>query len=103
MSATMSATLSATLSTSMSATMSNSMSAIFFVSHLVHLHVGHHVSCHFGHHNIVSTIYDVSETQTEWKSESITNIWTDLPTYGLTGVGARGLYFEVKRNRLLDS
>ena len=46
------------------------------VGHLVHLHVGHHVHRHVGHHgghrNVVSTLYEVSETLTEWKSESVT-------------------------------
>ena len=84
------ATMSATLSTSLSATMSSSMSAISFfgphvghhaghlVGHLVHLHVGHyvhlhvgrHVSHHVGHHYVISTLCEVSETQTERKSES---------------------------------
>ena len=47
------------------------------VSHLVHLHVGHHVhlhvgrhvSHHVGHRNVVSTLCEVSDTLTEWKSE----------------------------------
>ena len=77
-------------------TMSNSMSTIFFgshVGHLVHLHVchhihlhdGHHVSHHVGHHNVVSTLCEVSETLTEWKSKSMNYGRTD----GRTGVGAR--------------
>ena len=72
----------------MSATISNSMSPdlSFFgcyvyhlVGHRVHLHSAHHVhlhvSHHVGHHNVVLTLCEGSETLTEWKSESI----TDLP------------------------
>ena len=47
------------------------------VGHLVHLHVGHHVSHHVGHRNVVSTLCEVSETLTEWKSESITYLPTN--------------------------
>ena len=51
------------------------------VSHLVHLHVGNHVHLHVGRHvgrhvghcNVVSTLCEVSESLTEWKSESITD------------------------------
>ena len=38
------------------------------------------VSHHVGHHNVISTLFEGSETLTEWKSESITY----GPTYGLT-------------------
>ena len=52
-------------------------------------HVGHHVHLHFGRHvgqrNVVLTLCEVSETLTEWKSQSITY----QRTYGLTGIGAR--------------
>ena len=51
------------------------------VGHLIHLHVGPHVHLHVGHRNVVSTLCEVSETLTEWKSESVTD--------GLTEVGAR--------------
>ena len=46
----------------------------FVVCHIVHLHtdVHLHVSHHGGHHNVVSTHCEVSETVTEWKSESVT-------------------------------
>ena len=40
---------------------------------IVHLHVGHH--------NVVSTLFEGSETLTEWKSESVKD--------GLTGVSVR--------------
>ena len=54
------------------------------VGHLVYLHVGHHFSHHVGHHNVVSTLCEVSETLTEWKSESVmdgrTDIWTGVGT-----------------------
>ena len=46
-------------------------------------HVGHHFTHHIGHCNVVSTLCEVSETLTEWKSEKV---WW---TYGRTGVGAR--------------
>ena len=53
----------------------------FIVSHHVgHLdgqhaghHVGHDISHHVGHRNVVSTLCEVSETLTEWKSETITD------------------------------
>ena len=45
--------------------------------HHVHLHVGNHVSYHVGHRNVVATLCEVSETLTEWKSESITYGRTD--------------------------
>ena len=50
----------------------------------MHLHVGRHVSHHVGHRNVVSTLCEVSETLTEWKSEII--------TYGRTGVGANCVF-----------
>ena len=56
------------------------------VGHLVHLHVGHHAHLHVGHlvshRNVVSTLCEVSETLTEWKSKSITYLLvpTDLRT-----------------------
>ena len=43
----------------------------FHVDFDVHLHVGHHVHLvylYVGHHNVVSTLFEVSETLTEWKS-----------------------------------
>ena len=92
----------------MSATMFNSMLAIFFVSlhvghllgHLVHLHVGHcvhlHVGRHVYHRHVVSTLCEVSETLTEWKSETIE--WTDRLT---GGVGARDTC--VSKNMLFDA
>ena len=55
------------------------------VGHYVRLHVGHHVSHHVGHHVVVSTLCEVSEMLTKWKSESITY----RPTDRRTGVGAR--------------
>ena len=42
----------------------------FFVGH----HVGRHVSHHVGHRNVVSTLCEVSETLTEWKSKTITYV-----------------------------
>ena len=42
------------------------------VSYHFHLHVGQHVSNHIGHRNVVLTLCEVSQTLTEWKSESIT-------------------------------
>ena len=63
---------------------------IFFVGHLVHLHSDHHVHFlvghHVGQHNVVPTLCKGSETLTEWKYESMTNVLTD----GLTGLGACG-------------
>ena len=55
------------------------------VGHHVYLHVGHHVShhvghCvsqHVGHGNVFSTLCEVSETLTEWKSETMTYGRTD--------------------------
>ena len=35
-----------------------------------------------------SKVYEGPETPTEWKSESVLNLWTDQ----LTGVGARDAY-----------
>ena len=35
-----------------------------------------------------SMVYEGPETPTEWKSESVTNLWTDQ----LTGLGARDAY-----------
>ena len=90
-------------------TMSNSMSTIFFGSHVghlvhlhvchhVHLHVGRHVSHHVGHCNVVSTLCEVSETLTEWKSESMTNQRTD----GLTKVGAKDTCVSKKIHLMMD-
>ena len=47
------------------------------VGHLVYLNVGHLVHLHVGHHNVVSMLCG-SETLTEWKPESITNLPTDI-------------------------
>ena len=44
-----------------------------YVGHHVGHLVGHHVSHHVGHHNVVSMLCEVSETLTEWKSETITD------------------------------
>ena len=41
------------------------------VGHHVYLHVGHCVSHHVGHGNVVSTLCEVSETLTEWKSKTL--------------------------------
>ena len=80
--------------------------SMFFDSHLVghhvvlhvgnhvHLHVGHHVSHHVGHHVVFSTLCEVSEMLTEWKSESSTY----RPTDGRTGVGARDTCVSKKVN-----
>ena len=56
------------------------------VRHLVHLHVGHQVHLHVGHRNVVSTLCEVSETLTEWKSESVMD---SLRALAMIGVGAR--------------
>ena len=92
--------LSATLSTSMSATtpvvkiennafvkvetqIPGEGTKINFYSrgHRVQLHVGLFSSSFFvGHHNVVSTLCECSEALTEWKSESITDLRTFLPT-----------------------
>ena len=62
------------------------------IGHFVYLHVGHHVQLHTGNffighhvlhhvsnHNAVSTLCEVSETLTEWKSGSMPNLRTDGP------------------------
>ena len=59
-------------------------------------HDGHPVS---DHRNVVSTLCEVSEMLTEWKSESV---MADRQTYGrtdrLTGVGARDTCVSNKTN-----
>ena len=58
------------------------------VGHLVYLHFGHHDHLHVDHHihlsvgprNVILKLCEVSETLTEWKSESV----MDLRTDGLT-------------------
>ena len=47
------------------------------VSHLVHLHIGHQVHPHGGHRNVILTLCEVSETMTEWKSETLDDLRTD--------------------------
>ena len=78
-----------TVSTSMSTTMSNSMSAtfFFFFSFFCRPPFGHHV----GHRNVSSALCEVSETLTEWKSESISYLRTE----GLARVGARDTCLEL--------
>ena len=46
------------------------------VGHLVYLHVAHHVSYHVGHRNVVSALFEGSETLTELKSESVIDLRT---------------------------
>ena len=55
------------------------------VGHHVYLHVGHRVSHHVGHGNVVSTLCEVSETLTEWKSKTLIDGLTDK----LNRLGAR--------------
>jgi len=66
MSATMSATLSATLSL-----------------------LPCQPPCHVSHYNVVSALCEVSET--EWKSETITDLWTD----GRIKVGAKNAHYPL--------
>ena len=41
------------------------------VGHDVHLHVDNDVHPHVGHHNVISTLFEGSETLTEWKSKKV--------------------------------
>ena len=55
------------------------------VGHYVHPHVGRNVSHRGGLRNGVSTLCEVSETLTEWKSKTLIDGLTDK----LNGLGAR--------------
>ena len=63
----------------------------FFLSFFVGHHVGHLIGrlvhLHVGHHNFDSTLCEVSETLTEWKSENVT--YGRAYTVRRTGIGAR--------------